>query len=134
MENLEIIDITEKGKGVAKALGRVYFVENARLGEVIDAKITKEKKNFIEVTKKRTLKQSPYFVEPICPHFENCDGCTPMNLSYEKELELKVQMVKDKLERIGKTKVDSPQKVDTKNKKSTSIYTSLPSQMVKAYC
>lgn len=106
IENLEIIDITEEGKGVAKASGRVYFVENASLGEVIDAKITKEKKNFIEAAKKRTLKQSPYFVEPICPFFENCDGCKTMNLSYEKELELKVQMVKDKLERIGKTKVD----------------------------
>lgn len=106
IKNLEIIDITEEGKGVAKASGRVYFVENASLGEVIDAKITKEKKNFIEAEKKRTLKQSPYFVEPICPFFENCDGCKTMNLSYEKELELKVQMVKDKLERIGKTKVE----------------------------
>ncbi len=106
IKNLEIIDITEEGKGVAKASGRVYFVENASLGEVIDAKITKEKKNFIEAAKTRTLKQSPYFVEPICPFFENCDGCKTMNLRYEKELELKVQMVKDKLERIGKTKVD----------------------------
>lgn len=117
IENLEIIDITEEGKGVAKASGRVYFVENASLGEVIDAKITKEKKNFMEAAKTRTLKQSPYFVEPICPYFDNCDGCTTMNLSYEKELELKVQMVKDKLERIGKTKVDDIDIIKCPNRK-----------------
>ena len=107
IKELEVIDITEEGKGVCKKDNKVYFVENASFGEIVDIKVIKEKKNFAEGIKVKTLRKSDFYEKPDCPYFYNCDGCSTMDIQYEKELDLKVQMVKNKLKRIGKLNLDA---------------------------
>ncbi len=40
------------------------------------------------------LKPSPFRVAPRCKHFSSCGGCTWQHVSYEKQLEMKEQMIK----------------------------------------
>ena len=99
---LEIIDMIDDGRCVAKYEGKTVFVDGGSVGEIIEAKKIKEKKNLIFATKTKTIQQSPHKQEPICPHFYECDGCSMQDITYEKELEIKKNSVLNKLQRIAK--------------------------------
>ncbi len=47
-------------------------------------------------------KNPPYRIESKCKFFPQCDGCQLQNLDYNKQLELKRNMVENNLKRIGK--------------------------------
>ncbi|MDU3124594.1 MAG: 23S rRNA (uracil(1939)-C(5))-methyltransferase RlmD, partial [Finegoldia magna] len=99
---LEIIDMIDDGRCVAKHEGKTVFVDGGSVGEIIEAKKIKEKKNLIFATKTKTIQQSPHKQEPLCPHFYECDGCSMQDITYEKELEIKKDSVLNKLQRIAK--------------------------------
>ena len=99
---LEIIDMIDDGRCVAKYEGKTVFVDGGSIGEIIEAKKIKEKKNLIFATKTKTIQQSPHKQEPLCPHFYECDGCSMQDITYEKELEIKKNSVLNKLQRIAK--------------------------------
>ena len=99
---LEIIDMIDDGRCVAKHEGKTVFVDGGSVGEIIEAKKIKEKKNLIFATKTKTIQQSPHKQEPLCPHFYECDGCSMQDITYEKELEIKKNSVLNKLQRIAK--------------------------------
>ncbi|MBF1284222.1 MAG: TRAM domain-containing protein, partial [Oribacterium parvum] len=43
---LEITDLTEEGQGVGKKDGLVFFVKDSVMGDVVEARILKVKKNY----------------------------------------------------------------------------------------
>ncbi|MDO5714782.1 MAG: class I SAM-dependent RNA methyltransferase [Tissierellia bacterium] len=96
-----IEDLTDDGQGVAKVDGKVYFIENGQLGERCEARVLGQKKNITFMEKTKTVEVSPYHVEPRCPHFYECDGCSLQNITYEKELALKKTHIENTLLRIG---------------------------------
>ena len=102
---LEIIDMIDDGRCVAKYEGKTVFVDGGSVGEIIEAKKIKEKKNLIFATKTKTIQQSPHKQEPLCPHYYECDGCSMQDITYEKELEIKKNSVLNKLQRIAKLDV-----------------------------
>ncbi|WP_051484010.1 hypothetical protein [Finegoldia magna] len=99
---LEIIDMIDDGRCVAKHEGKTVFVDGGSVGEIIEAKKIKEKKNLIFATKTNTIQQSPHKQVPLCQHFYECDGCSMQDITYEKELEIKKNSVLNKLQRIAK--------------------------------
>ena len=99
---LDIIDINTEGMGVGKYEGFTFFVENSTIGDRVKLEVTKLKKNFGIGKAIEILESSPYRVESKCDFFPKCDGCQLHNLDYEKQLELKRDMLKNNLERIGK--------------------------------
>lgn len=99
---LEIIDMIDDGRCVAKYEGKTVFVDGGSVGEIIEAKKIKEKKNLIFAIKTKTIQQSPHKQEPLCPHFYECDGCSMQDITYEKELEIKKNSALNKLQRIAK--------------------------------
>lgn len=99
---LEIIDMIDDGRCVAKYEGKTVFCDGGSVGEIIEANKIKEKKNIIFAEKTKTLQQSPFKTEPLCPHFNECDGCSMQDITYEKELEIKKNSVLNKLQRIAK--------------------------------
>ena len=52
------------------------------------------------------LRPSPVRVEPPCPYFGLCGGCDFQQLTYEAQLEAKVEIIKDCLHRIAR--IDEP--------------------------
>ena len=88
VNNLEIIDITEQGQGIAKKDNIVYFVEEGIIGEIVDIEIVVSKKNYILGRKLNTIKESPFIVESKCKYYRECSGCSMQNIDYKKQLEL----------------------------------------------
>ena len=98
---LEITDLTEEGQGVGKSDGLVFFVKDSVMGDVVEARILKVKKNYAYAKVEELLKPSPYRIAPLCPVAGKCGGCQLQHLSYEKELEWKEDRIAQSLIRIA---------------------------------
>ncbi|MBS3769062.1 MAG: 23S rRNA (uracil(1939)-C(5))-methyltransferase RlmD [Bacteroidales bacterium] len=105
-EEVPILDIGAEGKSIARVDNQVVFVTKALPGDVVDIKITRKKKSYMEGLPLRFHQYSDKRVEPFCKHFDLCGGCKWQDLPYSEQLKYKRQQVTDNLERIAK--VDLP--------------------------
>ena len=96
-----IEDIGAEGEGIGKVDGFPLFVKDALVGDTIEARILKAKKNYAYARVEKILEPSPYRVEPKCAFHRQCGGCQIQALSYEKQLEFKQKKVFNNLVRIG---------------------------------
>ena len=99
---LEITDLGSSGEGIGKVDGFTLFVKDALIGDVIQAKIIKLKKNYGYGRLMEIVTPSPARVEARCLKARACGGCQIQPLDYEKQLEYKENKVGGLLERVGK--------------------------------
>ena len=109
--SLEITDLTEEGQGVGKKDGLVFFVKDSVMGDLVEARILKVKKNYAYAKVEKLLEASPYRITPLCPVAGKCGGCQLQHLSYEKELAWKEDRIVQSLIRIAGL---SPEEVESK--------------------
>lgn len=98
---LTIEDIGVGGEGIGKAEGMTFFVKDAVVGDVIEARITKLKKNYGYARLMKILKPSEKRKEAKCPVARQCGGCQVQEMAYEEQLKFKERKVRNNLERIG---------------------------------
>ena len=108
---LEITDLTEEGQGVGKKDGLVFFVKDSVMGDLVEARILKVKKNYAYAKVEKLLEASPYRITPLCPVAGKCGGCQLQHLSYEKELAWKEDRIAQSMIRIAGL---SPEEVESK--------------------
>ncbi len=96
-----IEDIGSDGEGIGKVEGFTLFVKDAVIGDTVEAKIMKTKKNYAYARLEKVITPSPFRVEPKCAYHRQCGGCQVQALSYEKQLEFKAKKVRNHLLRIG---------------------------------
>ena len=102
LEGLTIENVAAEGKAITHSEdGQVVFVEFAVPGDIVDVKITRKKKAFMEGHIIRIVKPSERRLEPFCKHFGICGGCRWQPLPYDIQLESKRRQVYDQLTRIG---------------------------------
>ncbi len=120
--NVKINNLAFGGQGVGRIPSDdkelVIFVDDVAPGDVVEVLITHVKRNMLRGYVKRFVSFSPDRIEARCPHFgvetdeegricnlfapeKNCGGCAWQFLDYQKQLEIKSQMVRDALERLG---------------------------------
>lgn len=102
LENLAVDAYAAGGKSIARLDGKVVFIEGAVPGDVVDVRLTKNKKEWAEGKAIRFIQYSKDRVDPFCKHFGVCGGCKWQMLPYEKQLHYKQQEVADQMKRIGK--------------------------------
>ncbi|KIO68702.1 hypothetical protein B4064_1628 [Caldibacillus thermoamylovorans] len=100
--DVEFVDLTHEGQGVAKIDGFPVFVPGGLPGEYAQIKILNVKKNYgygklIEIKEK-----SPYRVEIPKEDMHKYGGCQLHHMSYEGQLQFKQNLVEQTLTRIGK--------------------------------
>ncbi|MBQ4285030.1 MAG: 23S rRNA (uracil(1939)-C(5))-methyltransferase RlmD [Bacteroidales bacterium] len=101
VQNVTIESVAAEGKALVHVDGIVVFVDFAVPGDVVDIRIYKKKKNYMEGRVERIVKPSQDRLEPLCPHFGVCGGCRWQPLPYSLQLKSKQQQVYDQLVRIG---------------------------------
>lgn len=104
-ENVEILDATSEGKGLARINDWVVFVDHAVPGDICNVRLKRRKRNYGEGEIDKMILASPERVEALCEHFGVCGGCKWQNMSYKRQLEFKQKQVQDALIRIGKLNV-----------------------------
>ena len=109
--SVEIEDIAlPNDYGVARSGGETYFVPRAVLGSKILIRPLKRHKGtrFAEISREEV--PSPFLVEPQCPHFGPCGGCIFQNLSYDKQLDIKGNHLRQTLKKMGK--IEAPKELN----------------------
>lgn len=105
LENVKIEAVAAEGKSLAHVDGTVVFVEFAVPGDIVNVKVTKKKKNYMEGFILEIVKPSEDRLQPFCEHFGICGGCRWQPLPYNMQLKAKQQQVWDQLVRIGHLKI-----------------------------
>ena len=98
---VKIEDIGTEGEGIGKLEGFTLFVKDAVMGDVVEARLVKVKKNYAYARLEKVLTSSPLRVKPVCPYDKQCGGCQIQAMSYEAQLQFKENKVKNNLVRIG---------------------------------
>ena len=102
LENLVIENVAAEGKALTHTPdGQVVFVEFAVPGDVVDIRVIRKKKAFLEGRIIALKKPSEHRLEPFCKHFGVCGGCKWQPLPYDIQLAAKQRQVYDQLTRIG---------------------------------
>jgi len=90
----------------AHGRGKAVFVPFVLAGEQIEASVTEQKPGFARAEALAIITPSPYRVLPACPYFGQCGGCHYQHVSYEHQLEIKKEIVRETLRRTAK--IDLP--------------------------
>ncbi len=98
---VEIRDIGNDGEGIGRIDGYALFVKDAVIGDVVEARITKVKKNYGYARLEKVITPSSFRVEPRCAFHRQCGGCQIQAMAYERQLEFKQDKIRNNLIRIG---------------------------------
>ena len=96
-----IDDVGNDGEGIGKVDGYTLFVKDAVIGDIVQARITKCKKNYGYARVEKVVTPSSFRVEPKCRFHRQCGGCQIQAMSYERQLVFKQEKVRNNLLRIG---------------------------------
>jgi 23S rRNA (uracil1939-C5)-methyltransferase len=96
-----IDDIGAGGEGIGKFEGYTLFIKDAVPGDVVEARLTKIKKNYAYARCEKIITPSKKRAVPFCREYRRCGGCQIQALSYEEQLRFKENKVKNDLARIG---------------------------------
>lgn len=102
LTNLRVEEYAAEGKSLARVDGKVVFIEKAIPGDVIDLRLTKNKKDWAEGYPILFHSYSADRVAAFCSHFGVCGGCQWQMLPYNKQLAYKQKQVEETLKRLGK--------------------------------
>ncbi len=86
--------------------GKAVFVPFVLSGEKIEAALTEEKPGFARAQVTGIVEASPHRTPPPCPYYTHCGGCHYQHASYEHQLEIKKEILRENLRRIAKLELE----------------------------
>ena len=89
------------GEGLAFEAHRPIFVPGGVPGDVVDAHIISEKKQYARALINKVLEPGPSRVEPPCPYYADCGGCQWQHANYPEQLKAKRQLLMETLHKVG---------------------------------
>jgi len=90
------------GEGLGYHSGKPVFVPFVLPGEVVEVFPTEESRKLIRGLPGQVQEPAADRIAPQCPYFARCGGCHYQHLDYEKQLALKVNLLRETLRRLGK--------------------------------
>ncbi len=96
---VEYVDFPNKG--LVKVDDTTFCtVKNVLPGQKVVLRVKKIRKGKGEGQLMEVLEKAPNEIEPACPHFGSCGGCTYLGLCYEDQLALKEKQIKKLLDGV----------------------------------
>ncbi|MBC5745302.1 23S rRNA (uracil(1939)-C(5))-methyltransferase RlmD [Lachnospiraceae bacterium MD308] len=91
---IKTVDFPNKGKVFLPEEGKTVIVKNGVPGQKIRFSVNKIRQGKAEGRILKILENAPTEIEPACPHFGQCGGCTYQNLPYKEQIALKESQIK----------------------------------------
>jgi 23S rRNA (uracil1939-C5)-methyltransferase len=82
--------------------GKAVFIPFVLSGEKVEAALTEEKPGFARAQASKIIEPSPHRILPPCPYFTRCGGCHYQHATYDHQLEIKKEILRENLRRIAK--------------------------------
>ena len=96
-----IESLSHEGRGVAHINGKTVFIDGALPGEEVRFLYTRRRGQFDEGRVVEVLEASAQRVEPRCPHYAVCGGCSLMHLDTGQQVLHKQAVLLEQLRHIG---------------------------------
>lgn len=93
-------------RGITKIDNKITFIPKTLPEEVVNIRITKQKKKFNEGCLTTIIEESKDRVKYICPYYDICGGCDTGHILYSKSIMYKKNMVVDIFKRYCDMDVD----------------------------
>ena len=93
--------VAHGGAAVARDEGKVWLVNYALPGEVVEAEPRGRQGGVAVAATTRVVEASPHRVQAPCPYFGTCGGCQLQHAAYTHQLEMKRQVVEEAWMRAG---------------------------------
>ena len=97
-----IESLDHEGRGITREEGKTIFVDGALPGEKVEFASYRKKPTYENARVLRVLKASADRVEPKCPHFGVCGGCSMQHLSSEAQVAAKQRVLETNLWHLGR--------------------------------
>ena len=102
----EIESLSHEGRGIARIDGKATFVDGALAGETVEMQYTYKRGKFDEGKVLNVIKAAAERVEPSCPHFGVCGGCSMQHMAVDSQIEHKQSILKEQLLHFAETQPD----------------------------
>ncbi|UFJ62833.1 23S rRNA (uracil(1939)-C(5))-methyltransferase RlmD [Brevibacillus sedimenti] len=99
---LTIKSLGINGEGIGYYKRKIVFVDKALPGEVVHAEVTDVKETYAIAKLVRVVERSPARVEPPCPVYEECGGCSLQHMDYQAQLASKRELVIESLRKYAR--------------------------------
>ena len=112
MKKVSVESLNLEAQGVARpenedgSPGKVLFIDGALPGEVISCEVDKVKSKFEIGRTTQIYKASPARVNPPCPSFGTCGGCSMQHLDARSQLAMKQRVLEDNFKYLARVKPD----------------------------
>ncbi len=103
-----IESVDHEARGIARSDNKVIFVQNALVSETVEIEIKKKKPSFDTAVSKAVKNPSSARMNPRCPSFGICGGCSFQHIDMRSQLAIKQRVLEDAFIRIGKV---SPERI-----------------------
>ena len=88
--------------GKDRSRGKAVFIPFVLPEEQAEATLTEQKPGFARARLDAIVQPSPDRIVPACPYFSRCGGCHYQHITYERQLEIKKQILRENLKRIAR--------------------------------
>jgi len=82
--------------------GEVFFVKGAIPGERVEARLLEKKRDYSVMTAVEIVEASPDRQAAPCPVYGECGGCHYQHIRYDRQVEMKQEIICDCLRRLGR--------------------------------
>jgi 23S rRNA (uracil1939-C5)-methyltransferase len=93
--------LSHEGRGICHHNGKIVFVFAALPGEIVKIQINKTSKKYSEASVIEVISPSDDRIQPHCPHFTVCGGCSMQHVNSSRQLHLKQQSLHEMIEHAG---------------------------------
>ena len=100
-----INSLTHDGRGVTHIDGKAVFIDAALPGEEVEFLYTEIRRDYAEARVVKVLTASEHRVEPLCPHFDICGGCSFQHVDSATQIQIKQGLLEEQFKRIGKVTI-----------------------------
>ena len=100
--DVEITQLAFGGRGLTKIDGFAVFVDRVVPGDRARVRVFRKKKRHAEARLLEILSPSSMRIDPPCPYFGLCGGCSWQFMPYDQQIRFKREHVVESLSHIGK--------------------------------
>jgi 23S rRNA (uracil1939-C5)-methyltransferase len=99
-----VASLDQEGRGIARVDGKATFIEGALPGEIVTITTLKRKPTYELARAETIVKANPARVDPRCPHFGVCGGCSLQHFDAGAQVAAKQRTLEDTLWHLGRVR------------------------------
>jgi 23S rRNA (uracil1939-C5)-methyltransferase len=103
---VRIESVAHGGDGIGRMAGKVVFVRGTVPADLVEVEVVESRSRFDRAAVTQIIEPSVHRVDPPCPVFGRCGGCTWQMASHPAQLEWKRDVVVSQLAHVGRLEAE----------------------------